>query len=148
MKTNCIIITAMLVAAATAGFGQDISQREVPSLILNNFKVDFPRAMDIEWEKKGELYQVEFELDKNKDQEIWYDELGTMTRQEMEISTAEVPAEILAAVQKEFAGFKLDEAKKILENGRTEYHLDLESRAEDWDVVFAPNGKILSKKPD
>lgn len=148
MKARIIIITSIFFMSAIIGFGQDIAQSEVPSIILNNLKKDFPKATDIEWKKKSDLYQVEFETDDNKDLEIWYDKLGAIVKQEEEISPAQVPTDILTVVKEEFAGFEVDEAKKILQNGRAEYHLELESRTEEWEVVFAPNGEILSKKAD
>ena len=147
MRTKIIILTAIFFMLRTTGFGQDIAQREVPSIILNKFKKDYSKATEVDWEKENNLYQVEFEV-KNREHDIWYDKLGAIVKQEEEISPQEVPGKIRAVIKKEFPGLEVDEAKKVRENGRTEYHLELESRAEEWDVIFTPDGEVVSKIAD
>lgn len=148
MKAKMIIFSTMAFLLSTACMGQEISQQEVPSIILNHFKKNFPKATDIDWELKSDLYQVEFEVDKNREQEIWYDTQGVVVKEEVEISRHEIPEKILAVIEKEYSRFQLEEVKKVRENKHIEYHLDLESKAEDWDVVFTPDGELLSKMAD
>ena len=45
---------------------QDIPQSQVPSIIVNKFNKEFPKASDIEWEMDGNLYNVDFEMGWNK----------------------------------------------------------------------------------
>ena len=62
MKTKLIQMMAILFLGTTSIFAQDLTESQVPSVIVNNFKKEFPKASDVEWEKKGEQYNVEFEI--------------------------------------------------------------------------------------
>ena len=57
-----------------------------------------------------------------------------------------MPAAVQAALTKDFAGFKIEEASKIesAKDGNC-YEAEIEKGEESFEVLFAPDGKMLSK---
>ncbi len=147
MKRYLIFGTLALIL--NTGFGQDIPQSQVPSLIVNGFQQSFPKAYDIEWEIDGELYKVEFETGlTGRDHDIWYDKAGKMIRHKEEITKSELPKKVSETISRDFNGYRLDDIKKITEGEKVIYTVELKSFREDWDVILDAEGNILSKKID
>ena len=90
MKNLFVALLAVL-PFVTISCAQDIPQHNVPSVILNAFSAAYPNAADIEWEKKGNIYNVEFEIGKTE-HEIWYNAEGKVLKHKTEIPLSEVPA--------------------------------------------------------
>lgn len=135
--------------AISLSFGQDIPQSQVPSLIVNSFQQDYPNAKDIEWEMKGEAYEVEFELGwPSKDHEIRYDATGKILLHKEEISKKDLPAKVAEVLNTEYKSYRIKDIEKIVEGERTVYTLEAKSISEEWDLVIDPEGNILSKIPD
>lgn len=130
-------------------FGQDLSQHEVPSVIINHFQQEFPKAKDIDWELKGDYYEVEFELDwPSKDHEIWYDADGNITRHKQEISKSDLPSSISEVLKKDYKWYRIKDVKKIESNNETTYSLEAKTIGEEWNLVFDETGKVLQKVRD
>ena len=62
MKSKTIQLAVLLLLGTGTIFAQDIPKSQVPSVIVNNFKKEFPKANDIEWEMQGDLYNVDFKI--------------------------------------------------------------------------------------
>ncbi len=118
-------------------------------MIKNNFGAAYPKSTDVEWERDGELYQVEFETAEGVDHEIWYDAYVNIRREEVDISTAELPAAVRRTVAADFAGYTIDDAKRVVTPEGESYQMDLEALLkEDWVVTFTADGRLLSKVED
>jgi hypothetical protein len=138
-----------IILSASSTFAQDIKQSQVPSLVVNNFQQKFPKARDIEWKMDGDLYKVDFETGLlGKDQKSWYDQTGNLVRHKEEISKSDLPKNILAKINAEFSGYRIDDVKKITEGGKETYTLELKKFTKEWKVAFDPEGNILSKIAD
>src|SRR5690554_7865816 len=94
MKTRAIKLIAVFIFGAGTIFAQDIPQSEVPSVVLNTFKKEFPKAVDIEWEKKGEQFNVEFELGWSVDYEAWFSADGKLIRYTEDIPAKDLPSAV------------------------------------------------------
>src|SRR5688500_14174762 len=105
------LITALLLWT-TASFAQDVAPSEVPSVILNSLKEKFPKAKDVEWEIKGDLYNVEFDIDRT-DHEIWFDRTGKITKHEEDIRQSDLPAPIAATIKREFEKYRISDVKRV-----------------------------------
>ena len=57
MKKQILVISALIAMTSTSQ-AQDILQINVPSIIVNEFNKQFPKATDIEWETHGNLYNL------------------------------------------------------------------------------------------
>lgn len=128
---------------------QDIPQSQVPSLVVNNFQQSFPKAFDVEWELKGNLYKAEFETGLlGTDHDVWYDKTGKLVRHRQEISKSDLPQKVLAKINSNFKNYRVEDVKKISEGNKITYTLELKSFSEEWKVAFDSEGTVLSKVAD
>lgn len=148
MKKIILAIATGIFLFAGSVTAQDIRSSEVPSVILNKFKTEFPKAKDIEWEMKADTYNVEFEIGRSADHEIWYDKSGNQLKHKEEFPKSQLPKAVLNTLQKDFKGYKIDDVEKITAGGKVSYKMELDSRAKDWEIEIDNNGKVLHKKAD
>ena len=145
MKTLMFIVLAIgLVSVAEA---QDISQNEVPSVVLNEFQSKYPKATDVEWNLSSDLYQVEFEVDR-KDHDLWIDKSGAIKKQKIDIPQAQLPDVIKQKIGSEFKGYQIDDIDRIEEDGKVSFLVDLDGKVDDREVLFTEDGKIQSNIVD
>lgn len=140
-----ISVAFMLASVVVA---QDIPQTEVPSVIANNFKKSYPKASSLDWEKEGNLYKVEFEIGWFNDYTAWYNEAGERVKFSEEIAKKQLPQNILAKINTEFKGYRVDDVRKITTGKAVTYDIDLNSLKQDWDVVFDSDANVISKIAD
>lgn len=146
---NLILTISILGLSFTNISAQDIHQSEVPSIILNSFQKTFPKASDIDWEIKGNLYEVEFETGfLGDDHKVLYSRDGKLVRHEEKISKSNLPKTVLASIKRSFNGYRTDDIKKITEGGKVIYNVELKNYSQEWKVVFDAQGKILQKIAD
>lgn len=146
---NLILTISILGLSLTNISAQDIHQNEVPSVILNHFQKSFPKAADIDWEIKGNLYEVEFETGfLGDDHKVLYSRDGKLVRHEEEISKSNLPKAVLASIKKSFNGYRTDDIKKITEGGKVIYNVELKNYSQEWKVIFDAQGRILQKRED
>lgn len=145
-----LLISGLLLFNFSA-FAQDITQRDVPSVILNHFQQNFPKAKDIEWEFKGELYKVEFEIGiMGKDHDVWYDKNGSILKHKEEILSSELPETVKNNLNKLYPKHRIKDVKKITQGSDVQYELEAKHKflGEEWDLVYNAQGELLSKKAD
>ncbi|HRP54273.1 MAG TPA: hypothetical protein PLI97_12310 [Fluviicola sp.] len=148
MKKKILIGIIACVGLTSAVVAQDLLQSDVPSVVVNNFQKAFPKAFDVEWELKGELYEVDFETGVSIDHEAWYDKTGKLVKHKQEIAKTDLPKAVLNTLNTDFKGYRVEDAKKITEGSKVTYKLDLESTTSEWKVLLSSEGKVLSKIAD
>ncbi|MEM0518326.1 PepSY-like domain-containing protein [Aequorivita flava] len=142
MKT-VTILAAILFGTATL-FAQDIPEGEVPSVVLNNFKKEFAKASDVEWERQGEHYVVDFEIGWFNDYEAWFDASGNMIKHSEEISEGDLPQAIKESIKTQFVGYTIDDADKITENKTETFLVEIEKGNDEKHLHFSKDGKLLT----
>ncbi len=148
MKNKFLIIGTVLAITFTSQ-AQDITQSQVPSVILNQFNNQYPKATDIEWEIDSNLYNVEFEIGWNTDHEIWYNTSGEMVKHKEDVSKSELPETVKNKIKSEFKGYSIDDLERITDNGKVIYKIELDALTQqDWDVILDSNGNVISKITD
>ncbi|SFU09081.1 Putative beta-lactamase-inhibitor-like, PepSY-like [Algoriphagus locisalis] len=148
MKKQITLMASALTLISAATFAQDIHPSEVPSVVANNFRKEFPKASDIEWELDGDNYNVDFEIGWGTDHEIWYDAAGNMLKHEEEISKGDLPNQVTSKINSDFKDLRIDGAKKITEGSQVTYKVELENFTEEWKVIFSATGEVLHKIND
>lgn len=143
MKTRAIKLIAVFIFGAGTIFAQDIPQSEVPSVVLNTFKKEFPKAVDIEWEKKGEQFNVEFELGWSVDYEAWFSADGKLIRYTEDIPAKDLPNAVKNTITSQYKDYRVDDAEKIVTNGVETYKVELEKGKEEIKVIFSKKGKVI-----
>lgn len=150
MKTlkRIIFLLALAIPALPAA-AQKMESGQVPQKVRNVMEKAYPNAQDVEWEKSGNLYVVEFEIGTpDLDHKMWITEAGKLERHKEEMNPQSLPASIREAIKKEYPGYVVDDVTRNMENGTVTYKAELESGVEELEVIFSESGKILSSKPD
>jgi uncharacterized membrane protein YkoI len=138
---KAIILLATAISFAASSCGQNIPTSKVPSVVQNTVQTKFANAVKIEWERKEKLYEAEFKIDKTE-HSVLVDEAGTLISTKTDIEVARLPAEITAAIAKDYAGYTVDDAEKIDKDGVTYYQVELEGKGkEDKELIFTSTGE-------
>lgn len=143
MKTKAFQLLAILMITTGTIFAQDIPESQVPSVIVNNFKKEFPKATDVEWEREGDQYSVEFEIGWFTDYEAWFTASGKLFKYKEEISERDLPKEIKNAIKTQYKGYRIDDVKKITENGVETYKVEIEKGNDERNLLFSKNGTLI-----
>ena len=144
MKGRALMMCALLLVIYSISFAQDILERKVPSNIIQKFHKLYPKAYDVEWEKEGELYKVEFELGLLEvDHDIWFDKNAEIIRHREEIEKAELPRDVTTYLQDKFKGYRIDEMLRITEGDEIVYRVKVKSPQEVAKLVFDINGQRI-----
>ena len=125
---------------ALVSCGQNIPTVDVPSLVLNTFKARFTSAVDIEWEKKKDHYEADFEIG-TADHEVQINPAGNILLHKQQISILDLPKVITDQITSKFKDFKLDEADKLEKDGKIYYQVELDKGFTEKKMVFAENGE-------
>lgn len=129
---------------------QGLQRRGVPAVVLNAFQQQFPKARQVEWEKKRDgNYEVEFEVGLfSRDHEAIVSPEGRVLRHEEELASSSLPDAVKQQIKVEFDGYRVGDVKKIDTRGTITYQVELESRYGDLDVIFAADGEIVKERMD
>ena len=129
---------------------QDAQRRGVPAVVLNAFQQQFPKARQVEWEKKKDgNYEVEFDIGLiSRDHQAIISPEGKVLRYEEELASYSLPDAVKAQIKTEFDGYRTGDVKKIDVEGKITYGVELDSRYGDLKVSFDPDGKIVKERMD
>lgn len=128
---------------------QDIPQSQVPAVVINSFQQKFPKAADMDWELKGDLYEVEFETGLlGTDHEAWFNKTGKMIKHKEDVSKRDLPKTVTAKLNQDFPGYRIDDVKKITEGQKVTYTLEAKKGLDEWKIAIDIQGKVLSKIAD
>ena len=140
MKTTLLLTMSLLLSLA--GFSQEIPASQVPVSVLKTFKNYFPTASKVEWEKKLQQFEAEFEI-KRVDHKALFDEKGKLIVYKKDIPFSQLPAPVKQAIRKQYKGFKVDDVQRIARSGNLYYQVELDGHSQpDQKVVFTRDGKI------
>lgn len=146
MKNLKFIAIALFATAAI--HAQDLTESQVPESFTAGLLKAYPNATDIEWERSGNDYKVEFDVGR-MEHEIWFNKDGDTVKIEKELTRSEIPSALLQVIGKDYPDYKIDSVESTLKNGVTTYEIELEKGwDEDLKVIFSQEGKVLSVKKD
>ncbi len=128
-------------------YAQDISQAEVPSVVINAFHVKFPNASDIEWERRSSGYGVDFEIGW-RDHTVLIDTSGTIQRHEQDIGREDLPPAIMQVIGKTYAKYTIDDLDKIETRNEVTYEVELDGLQGDRKLVFSGAGVLKEDRAD
>ncbi|MBA6154476.1 PepSY domain-containing protein [Gelidibacter maritimus] len=147
MMKNLKIAALLLFATATIS-AQDLKTDEVPTNLQTIFSNSYSNVADVEWEKKGDHYKVEFEVN-SLEHDIWYDADGNVAKSKVEILESELPSAVASAVKTKYADYKVDSVEVHEEGGKTTYEVEIEKGwTKERKLIVDASGKILSDIED
>ena len=143
MKTLSLFIAAVGISFVSCG--QDIPDSKVPSVVLNAVKAKYPAASEVDWEKKKNFYEAEFDTD-SIEHVVQVDAQGNILQHKYEIGLGELPASVQENLKSAYATFTVDDAAIIEKQGQRYYEVELEAKGQkDKKVIFTMDGKSISK---
>jgi|SRR6185436_4049569 len=148
MKKKIMLLLGVAFFCVTS-YAQKITADKVPAEVTSAFKAKFPEAKDIDWEmEKANEYEAGFKLNE-VEQSASFTADGKWMETEAEIKVSELPAEVKQSIEKQFPGFKTEEASKI-DNAQhgTCYEAEIEKGNESYEVLLNAKGDVLSKNAE
>jgi len=143
MIKTCLSVLALCFVLSAAK-AQKLKEADVPAAVKESFKKQFPAAKVEEWEKEGENYEAEFDLNKTETCAV-FDASGKWLETEVEIKITELPKAVSEYLTKTVPGKKIKEASKITDaSGKITY----EAEAGDDDYLFDDKGNFLRKEAE
>ena len=138
---NLVILMIAFTFISVSSF----SQKGPSEVIKKEFSTKYSAAKSVKWanEEKNE-WEAEFTMD-GKKMSASYDNSGKWLESETEITEKELPATVIASLNKDFSGYKKGDIS-IFENREVKgFELELKRGETSLEVIFDNNGKILRK---
>jgi hypothetical protein len=142
MKATQVLIALLLLSSFA--FAQEA---KVPKVVKESFAKIHPAATDIKWEKEGKnAYEIGFK-ENGTEISVVMDGKGHLKETETTIPVAELPASIAPYIEKNYAGFTIKDAAKIVsDKGVTTFEAGIAKDKINKDVMFDKDGTPLKKK--
>lgn len=117
----------------------DYPYSEVPSIILNEFWTQFPDASDVEFKRKGENYEIEFEMN-GIDAVASISPSGKLIKEKREILFEEFPAEVQKGLEK-YGRKKINNSERVKTEHEIYYQAQVQQLWLDTKLVLDETGK-------
>lgn len=141
-------IAALLMFATATISAQDLRSDEVPANLKSTFETSFKNVKDVEWEKKGDHFKVEFEINR-MDHDIWYDAQGNVVKSEIDIKSSDLPSAVASAVKTKYSDYKIDSVKVHEEGGKKVYEIEIDKGwSNERELRVDASGNIVSDRED
>jgi hypothetical protein len=76
----------------------------------------------------------------------YVDSTGKLISYKHAIKAAEIPAAVIATINAEYTGYKIDEAEKVEKDNRIYYQAELERKQKkDLRLIFSADGKLATE---
>jgi hypothetical protein len=138
-----LILAYVLLSFTMINCSRELPESKVPSLVQNAFRTRFIDAKDIDWEKNGRLYVVEFEMGaSDEDHKVLFDTVGTVVMYKYEIASGRLPAPVIHTLHTKYQDYEIDEVENLQKDGINYYQVELEKRKKKQHLVFSDDGTM------
>jgi hypothetical protein len=145
MKKVILVIGLVFAAVTTIGFKSE-DQDKVPQAVKDAFAKKFPTAEKVDWDKESATeWEAEFKMN-TLEYSANFLEDGSWQETEHEIDEAEIPQDVIKALQSNFSGYEIEEAEMSETPQGTVYEFEIEKGKTEMEVSIDPNGKVLKKQ--
>ena len=144
MKKYLVLISlSVLVVALQA---QDI---KVPLAVQDAFAKLYPDISEVKWGKEGaNEFEAEFTRDSTRTSVV-FNKDGELEETETAIRINDLPSTVAPYVSKNYPGYKISEAAKIVDDkGVVTYEAEISKETTKKDLMFDKDGNHLEKKMD
>lgn len=142
MKKSIMLVAFVVVASL--GFAQKMKSAEVPTVVKDALRKQFPAAQDIKWDKEKGNYEASFDLNK-VDNSVLIDGNGKILEIEVEIEMSELPKGVSEYVKANYKGMTIKEAAKLTDAAGV---VTYEAEVKGMDLIFDQAGKFLKESKD
>ena len=119
---------------------------EIPSVVLNAFHQEYPKALEEGWRQKDSLYEVDFEIG-DRDHSARLSAEGRIIGEKREIAMKEIPQAVLSGLNRNFERSDLGDPELVELRGRSLYQLELDKILFDEKIVLDETGKNITNIP-
>ena len=141
-----ILAPFFLVGGIASGNAQDIAKKDVPDAVKAAFNKAYPKATDVDWERKGSNYEVDFDLAK-VDHKAIYTASGKTIALEKDIPNKQLPATITKSIKAKYPQGRIDDVDQINTGDIVSYKIDIEGTP-DVNVWYGADGKFIKEAAD
>jgi len=144
-KTFATLALAFVVSAGV--FAGNIKESSVPAVVKGYVQKTYPRVSPVEWnyEEKGNYYNAGFKID-GAEYSVDISPEGHLINSTNEIAVSQLPDAANAYIAKQFPGFQIKEARKLVRRGSTYYEADIQGQNSNQMLTFSESGRLLDKK--
>jgi hypothetical protein len=143
MKKLAIILTTALffTVCAFANKGD-----EIPGKVKTAFQKDFSTALNVTWEKNGDLYFANFNWNASTVKAAFNAD-GELLSTSRKLNVSELPLKITMAIEKKYKGYKIeDNAVEIIADDQATYNFAVSNDKKSIDLTSNANGDITEVK--
>lgn len=119
----------------------DVVPSSIPEVVTNALVTAFPDAADVEWEKAGENYEADFDVN-TVDHKALLTANGSMLMYKHDIAQADLPEAVKASIAQNYSGLQADDTELLNLSGTTYYQVEFDQSGTDTKVVFAEDGQV------
>ncbi|SFG76831.1 PepSY-like domain-containing protein [Pontibacter chinhatensis] len=135
---------AFVGASVIAAQAQDVAAKDVPQAVSAALTQKYANATDLEWEKHGENYEADFDVDRI-DHAAMIDPSGKILMTRRDIMKKDLPEAITTAIAQQYKDMRLDDMEQVEKDGKTYYQVELDQKGQDKKVVFSADGKEVTE---
>jgi uncharacterized membrane protein YkoI len=144
MKNQVMLLIVMMISLTLSTvYAQEVEQKDVPEAVKTSFQKECTTAKEVEWEKEGSNYEVEFEMNKTE-YSVLFDDAGSKLETEMEITTKELPKAVSEYVKTTYKKTVKEAAKSTDANGVITYEVEIKG----MDLIFDKDGKFIKEEKE
>lgn len=141
-KTVFLVLAIAMVF--TACEDDDMRNADIPSVVLNGFTEQFSNATGVEWEKKADLYEAEFEIEK-VDYEAILSSDGTIVKYKYDVSYEALPEAVQASITADYDKTNIDEIELIQISETSYYQVEFDAEPNDNKIIFEESGQVTTE---
>lgn len=124
---------------------QDIPASSVPTAVKNALLSTHSNPRDVEWEKKGANYKVEYDIGRN-DHELWITPSGEVIKHKEGVSSSNLPMAVKNLIKTDYKAYKIDDTDKLTVGSNVLYKVELEkgwgNSKEEIDLILDESAKV------
>lgn len=143
MKTTLLLSLTLLFSSYA--FSQHIQATQLPPAVIKAFNKYFPNTPKVEWEKKANQYEAEFEI-KRANHKALFESNGQLIVYKREIPHSQLPQPVKQAIKQQYPLYQIDKTERIARNGHLFYQVELHGKPDNLKLVFTRDGKIDNSK--
>ncbi|QED36892.1 hypothetical protein FK178_03825 [Antarcticibacterium arcticum] len=134
-----IVISLFVLGSLFISCDENTSNSDIPSVVLNTFNLEFKQVEDISWKRRGEHYEVEFEIE-DVDHSALINAAGKLIKYKKEIEIRDLPQEVLASIRSAGSG-KIGELHLLVIENKKYYQVEIDGRLTDSYMIFLESGE-------
>ncbi len=139
MKALLLFVLAIFLGSACAQ-----SDQNIPAAVKSKLKALYPKAEELKWDQEDADFEASFEVD-DVEMSVLFNGQGKVLEVETEMEAEDLPAAVKTSLDKDFAGYDIEEAAKIVKDGQTTYEAEIEKGEIKLDAIYDAQGTLLQK---